>query len=159
MPIKIPLALLNRIDANIGRIPFLFNSSYQRQIGRIRSRMLSDLHRTPGKPHYPITWTSERQRRAFFASNGFGRGIPTRRTGRMVNSWDVKAERTLNGGRMLLTNDTEYWPFVVGEAQQGFHQMTGWYQVDDVIDRYSGLAADALVETWIDSANPFTGIP
>lgn len=34
-----------------------------------------------GKPvRYPIDWDSERQRRAFFATNGFGKGIPYRRT-------------------------------------------------------------------------------
>ena len=33
------------------------------------------------EPTYPIQWDSERQRRAFFATDGFGRGIPTERTG------------------------------------------------------------------------------
>lgn len=34
-----------------------------------------------GKPiRYPVQWDTERQRRAFFATNGFGAGIPYRRT-------------------------------------------------------------------------------
>lgn len=44
----------------------------------------------PGpKPTYPINWDSERQRRAFFASNGFGRGIPYKRTGEYVDNWKL----------------------------------------------------------------------
>jgi hypothetical protein len=30
----------------------------------------------PGPVVYPIEWASERQRAAFFATNGFGHGIP-----------------------------------------------------------------------------------
>jgi hypothetical protein len=34
-----------------------------------------------GKPvTYPIQWDSERQKRAYFATNGFGAGIPYQRT-------------------------------------------------------------------------------
>jgi hypothetical protein len=36
---------------------------------------------------YPINWDSEKQRRAFFATNGFGHGIPYVRTGEAV--WTV----------------------------------------------------------------------
>lgn len=44
---------------------------------------------SPPRPTYPINWDSERQRRAFFASGGFGGGIPTRRTGRHQRAWRV----------------------------------------------------------------------
>lgn len=41
-----------------------------------------------GKPiRYPVEWDSERQRRAFFATNGFGHGIPYRRTNRYRLGW------------------------------------------------------------------------
>lgn len=35
----------------------------------------------PGPVKYPIEWTSEKQRRAFFATDGFGAGIPYKRSG------------------------------------------------------------------------------
>lgn len=51
----------------------------------IRARMAEE-----GKPiTYPVNWDSDKQRRAFFATNGFGRGIPTTRTGSYINSWTV----------------------------------------------------------------------
>jgi hypothetical protein len=44
-----------------------------------------------GKPvRYPIDWDSERQRRAFFATNGFGRGIPYKRTDRYRYGWTLE---------------------------------------------------------------------
>lgn len=44
----------------------------------------------PGaKPDYPIPWDSPEQQKAFFASNGFGRGIPTKRSGEYIKGWQV----------------------------------------------------------------------
>ena len=46
----------------------------------------------PGQPPtYPIKWDSVRQRKAFFATDGFGRGIPTKRTGEYTKAWKVIA--------------------------------------------------------------------
>jgi hypothetical protein len=45
-----------------------------------------------GKPvTYPIQWDSERQRRAYFATNGFGRGIPYVRQGSYIRGWQVRS--------------------------------------------------------------------
>lgn len=44
----------------------------------------------PGsKPIYPIQWDTPRQRRAFFATDGFGRGIPTKRSKEYIRGWQV----------------------------------------------------------------------
>ena len=118
----------------------------------------------PGPVHYPIRWTSERQRRAFFASDGFGRGIPTKRTG-LVARWDVhvdydaletmrswlfqlqvflatlahKARSTLGSSPkdiilIAITNTIPYQRYVTGENQQGFHRDTGWVYAPTEID-------------------------
>lgn len=50
---------------------------------RIQERMN---HRID-KSDYPVTWDSEKQRRAFFATDGFGHGIPYNRTGDTV--WTI----------------------------------------------------------------------
>ncbi len=39
------------------------------------------------RPTYPIHWDSEKQRKAFFGTFGFGRGIPTERSGFLQDSW------------------------------------------------------------------------
>ena len=41
------------------------------------------------KISYPVNWDSEKQQRAFFATNGFGHGIPYVRTNAMANAWSV----------------------------------------------------------------------
>ena len=39
---------------------------------------------------YPINWDSERQRKAYFSSDGFGHGIPYVRTGEHEAAWESK---------------------------------------------------------------------
>lgn len=52
-------------------------------IEEIRKRMSM-----PGDPiTYPVQWDTDKQRRAFFASKGFGAGIPYHRTGEHANGW------------------------------------------------------------------------
>jgi len=41
---------------------------------------------------YPVQWDSPKQRAAFFASNGFGKGIPYKRTGAYERSWTVERQ-------------------------------------------------------------------
>ena len=61
---------------------------------RIKSRVAVE-----GAPvRYPVQWDSEKQRRAYFASNGFGKGIPYQRTGRTRLSW--QEERTPFGANL-----------------------------------------------------------
>lgn len=65
------------------------------QIGRLRLyKAAKEIQRRMNKPGrkitYPVQWDSEKQRRAFFATDGFGRGIPTVRTNRYIKSWKVK---------------------------------------------------------------------
>jgi len=63
---------------------------------------LRDRMAVPGsQPVYPISWDSSRQKRAFFASDGFGGGIPTVRSDRYVEGW--KVERADAGYRIKNT--------------------------------------------------------
>lgn len=73
---------------------------------RVQRRM-----QQPGQPvTYPIQWDSVRQRRAFFASNGFGHGIPYRRQGRYEQGWKLKT----NPNGVELQNRTQAARFVAG---------------------------------------------
>jgi hypothetical protein len=57
----------------------------------------------PGKPiSHPVHWDSPRQRKAFFATDGFRRGIPTRRTDEYIRAWQViKIEHGYDVGNPL----------------------------------------------------------
>lgn len=132
------------------------------QLQHWRTQTLNRLQQEPGKPHYPIRWTSERQRRAFFATKGFGRGIPTKRTHKLSQSWDVTVNiqqiSLFENFRVSLvtflarfgmgtpptppqpsiwvsvSNPVDYEIYVTGVYQQGFHHDTGWYQSASVLD-------------------------
>ena len=61
-------------------------------VGRLKAweqKTRATLQQEPGPVSYPIRWTSERQRKAFFATKGFGRGIPYKRTGKLAKAWVV----------------------------------------------------------------------
>ena len=56
-------------------------------VRRIQKRM-----QRPGAPiRYPVNWDTVKQMIAFFASDGFGEGIPYRRTGKRPNAWQMRA--------------------------------------------------------------------
>jgi len=77
----------------------------------------------------PYEWQSENQRRAFFASDGFGRGIPTVRTHEGVNSWTVISKNSnwtqvkIEGGNV----------FVQGDWQQKGHKRDGWRKYSEIL--------------------------
>ena len=57
--------------------------SMRQVVFNVRQRM-----REEGKPiRYPVQWDSERQRRAYFATGGFGQGIPYQRKNRYRFGW------------------------------------------------------------------------
>ena len=67
------------------KIPLISRKRIYDAMVEIRHQM-----KVPGqKPSYPIQWDSDRQRKAFFASDGFGHGIPTQRSGAYTKAWMV----------------------------------------------------------------------
>jgi hypothetical protein len=73
---------------------------------RVQKRMQQS-----GKPiTHPVQWDSVRQRKAFFASNGFGGGIPYRRRSIYETGWQLKP---VEGGYEL-QNRTRAARFVGG---------------------------------------------
>lgn len=79
----------------------LFPSAVER-IHRTANEIRKEMN-VPGKPPtYPIKWDTPKQKRAFFATNGFGRGIPTRRSNNYVEKWQaIKLENGADVGNPL----------------------------------------------------------
>jgi hypothetical protein len=66
----------------------------------IKTRMSEE-----GAPiRYPVQWDSEKQRRAFFATNGFGKGIPYKRTHKYRLGWKTTRQPYQGHERVLLSN-------------------------------------------------------
>lgn len=122
----------------------------------LEPKFMDELTFTPGPVEYPIDWTTELQRHAFFASDGFGRGIPTERTGKMQDSWYTRLDVRKFGVAITVANSRPETPFVVGDLipgrrkdpMQQFHKNTGWQPVADTVAFWQGALADAYVNEW-----------
>ena len=100
-------------------------------------------------------WTSDRQREAYFASNGFGAGIPYQRTNKLLQAW--KAFITLNGAFASIgienTAPAAKWVYGTNTAilpQQFFHFVTGWEPIypkkDNIIRAIIVIVTDEFLK-------------
>lgn len=72
----------------------------------------------PGKPiSYPVQWDSEKQRRAYFATKGFGSGIPYQRTGAYNKGWQIEQTGYRLAREFTLSNNVKYANWVSGGPQ------------------------------------------
>lgn len=142
------LRQLRKIERQIKKIPNRFRNAMKGKTGKLANRALSRITREPGRPIYPLRWQTERQRRAFFATRGFGRGIPYRRTGGLLLGWTVDVDKTKEGVDVVMRNPSEVAHFVQGDRAQKFHRDTGWVQVDDVMSDFYREAEDSTAEIW-----------
>jgi hypothetical protein len=105
----------------------------------------SRVHHGPGNPY---KWQSDKQRRAYFASNGFGSGIPYSRTNKLRDNWT----QSVDPYRKTLFNRLNYARYVMGGDQQRGHKADGWRKMAKVIeDNIKGgmRAATQAVARWI----------
>jgi hypothetical protein len=76
----------------------------------------------PGQPiSYPVKWDSERQRRAYFATDGFGHGIPYKRTGGYQRAWVIvkNPSQLAKSEGYTLYNRLKQAKYVGGDAAGG----------------------------------------
>jgi hypothetical protein len=107
-----------------------------------------DLQTEPGPVVYPIAWTSEAQRRMYFATNGFGEGIPTVRNHDLVRAYKVEVEPPQPGqiAAIVVSNDDPARDFTTGIYQQRYHAITGWFYEQDVFDVHRDLMTDQIAD-------------
>lgn len=128
--------------------PRLVTRAFRGEIERVMGPAVDELSADPGPVKYPIRWKTERQRRAFFASGGFGRGIPTQRTGKALAAWELIIEGDGLDLSAALTNPVPYDIYIQGDYAQPFHLDTGYTQAAPVFVRYEEATIDALIDTW-----------
>ena len=115
----------------------------------VRMAVKRDLMKEPGPVVYPIEWTSDKQRRAFFATDGFGAGIPYQRTHDLAAAWDITFDASDAGfGTVTVENPSDAAEFVYGHRQQGFHINTGWPNANNKLQVISLEANDRLENLW-----------
>ena len=149
--------ILERVQSQLDALP----EQIQRAVDRTTQtadNVRAEIAKQPGAVRYPIQWTSERQRRAFFATNGFGSGIPYRRTGGLGRAWNLTSTRTSNGAVLVLENRNEAAKYVYGffgqvQPQQKFHANTGWATISNNNPRVriQALLVEALLDNLRDA--------
>jgi hypothetical protein len=107
------------------------------------SRHSADQNKAPnvfgfGPPYY------SRQKAEFFRTDGFGHGIPYRRTHQLVKAWHVMGDYRGGFGGILVYNDWDKTIYVVGRRQQKFHRKTGWPEQMSELQRISLEANERL---------------
>lgn len=122
-------------------------------IGNERRGLKHQPPRVVHGPGNPYRWQTEKQRRAYFATDGFGAGIPYRRTGKSAD-WTVKILN--NGYQAKIENKVGYIDFVQGKWQQRGHVADKWRKIQDIIStNMTGAmrAANQAVARWLKERN------
>lgn len=147
--IKVDTKLLQELRETIADAPKNLRPVFEQNSRRVREQIETEMRKPAGPPDYPIRWKSERQRKAFFASNGFGRGIPTRRTGTYIQGWKVifRGLNVSDGVVIELVNPVSYSDYVGGGNAQPFH-IDRWPQAVDVVVKYEEELFSTLVVSW-----------
>lgn len=140
--------VLDAISEAAKESPRRMNKAYKRRIKSIRQRILDDLREYPGPAKKPFRWASERQRRAFFATDGFGHGIPYVRTNALKDGWTTHIRDKKDGAVFEVVNNADYSVFVMGDWQQPGHIQTGWASAAKIVSKYREQATDELIDTW-----------
>lgn len=120
----------------------------QQKLPGVVKPALDMLTREPGPPIYPLRWQTLKQKRAFFATNGFGHGIPYQRKGTLLEGWDWLFEPRKDGGEVALTNPSKVLEFAQGDRAQRFHLDTGWVQIADAEPDFYGPVEALAVDEW-----------
>lgn len=116
----------------------------------------------PGAVKHPFQFTGDefnggklvragKSRRAYWATRGFGRGVPYARTGFLGVSWRVRIDRRRTDGIITLRNLAPYAENVIGDVHQTpGHAETGWggETLSDGIAQFNTVATNQLVDAW-----------
>ncbi len=103
---------IREVVAKLNRIPARLEAGGKRVLAATTEEIVR-IMRQPGKPSTrPVQWDSPKQRAAFFASGGFGQGIPYRRSGGTEQAWMNAA---ISNGYMV-SNEGHKAVFLYGTA-------------------------------------------
>ncbi len=101
---------------NLGQaMPGLVNADIEAVLEQTRAELAQ-----PGSPSVsPVLWDSEKQRRAYFATDGFGHGIPYVRTGAYEQGFVVQKTGSNTYRQYKIVNKQSAAKYVGGDAMGG----------------------------------------
>lgn len=113
----------------------------------IYQKMLPRLQTEPGKPGYPLTWRSPKQRRFVMAKLRREGNLPYQRTHGLARGWRVNViyapSNNVEITDITITNSAPYADFVVGPPGIKQPMFPHWKEANRVIGQYEGQAIRA----------------
>lgn len=102
----------------------------------------------PDQSGAPFSWSSDIQRQAFFASNGFGGGVPHNRTYDLA----MEGEFVVSPANLYIEYMNEpYSNFVIGSSMIVGHRKRGWRQINQYIVSRSREIANIFRKAALDA--------
>lgn len=118
--------------------------------GDVAQAMINELAFIPGKPRYPLAWTSDRQRKAVIMKLKREGRLGRSRTGKHARAWRVVVIDAAVG-QIALQNNEPGTAFIYGPFpfRQRMHGETGWPFMPVIVTRYQPKLQDALIDGWL----------
>jgi hypothetical protein len=155
--VTVDSAVIQAVRKLAKQMPTRMEREFKTISDTVQAGIIKDLRALePGRPRYPIQWTSEKQRRSVMRKLRKAGNIPYRRTGALMKAWRARRYTTKSGGFITVTNDVPIAPYVIGDDaysdwQQFFHIQTGWptaRQVADVKTLWAGRGEIMIIKKW-----------
>jgi hypothetical protein len=129
----------------------------------IKPELMDALQDAPPRRTYPsdytdgkLEWTSPLQGIAYWASDGFGAGIPFERSGKLIDSWVIEGLTRAGGFDIIVENTNPGSKYVFGSLaknvaqaarfQQRFHKITGWPLATIDVQEWLGVAQSLFID-------------
>lgn len=153
----LPTDVLNALRDEMQKAPKLVQGGFRRLANQSRQRTLGRVTKAPPKWTGKRRWNSERQRKAYFATNGFGGGIPSQRTGRLQAGWEMNIDIDDEGGVIELFNDAPEARYVQGDDAQLMHLDSDWPQAAPIATEEFDILEDNMIDLFFLIADPNEG--
>lgn len=154
------IAQLNAATTRAVRAPAIMATMHKRSMGRLTQRYLTVLKAEPPLAKAGVTkLMTPRQRRAFFATQGFGGGIPHIRTHALSQGWQAQVTALNSGGEVSLFNEVPGINYVEGYDQQPFLAAVGWLYAPPILERFSNEADAITRANWTTASDLYAGVP
>lgn len=136
----------------------LMVKNFQKEIAPVSEWVIETLGTEPPKPNYPIKWQTIKQRKAYFATNGFGHGIPYKRTHKLSQSWQTVFRLvSQRQAQWAVFNDNPAAQFVQGPQVQKMH-VDRWVQIDSIETELNSRVENATIQAWFNTAETVTTV-
>ena len=163
--VSIDNEILEAIRDRAGQASGIMRTLQRLRITRIRSQIKADLQPPDAQPDLPFVWSydpaaQKRARGYYFAvivPKG-SRGGRYQRTGKMAAAWDVLFTDARDSASITLENDRPGAEYVYGDKQVLSHYLTGWSQLDEIVQRNQEALNLGLIEDWYTATDPTAGV-